>query len=397
MKILITSDCYLPMINGVVTSIQQLRDNLCAMGHDVKILSLSQEMHSYVKGDVTYLASVNAEMFYPDARIRLPNFNEAVQAIIDWKPDLIHSQSEFSSYLIAKRLAKRLQIPIVHTYHTVYEDYTHYFSPSKRLGKKIAATGSRWVCNQTKAVIAPTEKVRKMLEGYGIGPDGRDVYVVPTGIDPAPFADRSRREAIRKKYGVTPDTCLLAAVGRLGKEKNYEEVLRYLKRFGDPRVRLLLVGDGPDRERLEELAAELQLGDRVIFAGMVPHSEIGPYYTAADLFVCASSSETQGLTYLEAEAAGLPVLCRRDECLSGVIINGHNGWQYETYQQFAAYLTRMLDHAVRTEMGARAHRHMEENYSAVAFAQKVLVIYRRVLQREKCRKCPQRSRCPKRI
>lgn len=380
MKILITSDCYLPMVNGVVTSIQQLSDNLRAMGHEVKILSLSQKMHSYVEGDVTYLASMNMEVIYPDARFRFPKFNDEVKALIDWKPDLIHSQSEFASYLIAKRLAKRLGIPVVHTYHTVYEDYTHYFSPSKRLGKKIAATGTRWVCKRPQAVIAPTEKVRRMLERYGIGPDGQQVFVVPTGIDPAPFADRSNRDALRQKYGVSSDTVLMVAVGRLGKEKNYEEVLHYLKQFGDPRVRLLLVGDGPDRGHLEKLAEELRLNDRVVFAGMIPHSEIGPYYSVADLFVCASSSETQGLTYLEAEAAGLPVLCRRDDCLSGVIINGENGWQYDTYEEFADYLTRMLDPDLRAQMGNTAREHMEANYSAAAFAQKVLKIYETVIK-----------------
>lgn len=379
MKVLITTDCYLPMVNGVVTSIQQLSENLRLLGHEVKILALSQRLHNYVEGDVTYLSSLNAEMVYPDARLRLPIFNDEVKQLIEWRPDLIHSQSEFSSYLIAKRLAKKLDIPIIHTYHTVYEDYTHYFSPSKKLGKKIVASGSRFICRKLQAVIAPTEKVRKMLERYGIGPDGKKVFVVPTGIDAAPFADRSRREVIRERYGVSPDTCLLAAVGRLGKEKNYEEVLRYVKQFDHPNVRLLMVGDGPDRVRLQKIAEELELGNRVIFVGMIPHNEIGPYYTATDLFVCASSSETQGLTYLEAEAAGLPVLCRRDECLAGVITNGENGWQYDTYEEFAGYLTRMLDPALREKMGVTARAHMEANYSAAAFAKKVLNIYEQVL------------------
>lgn len=379
MKILITSDCYLPTVNGVVTSIQQLSENLRALGHEVKILTLAIGMKNSVEGDVISLASVNADFIYPDARLRIPKYNDEIKQLMEWKPDLIHSQSEFSSYLLAKRLAKRLQIPMIHTYHTVYEDYTHYFSPSKKMGRKIVASASRWVCKKTKAVIAPTEKVRKMLERYGIGPDGKMVPVIPTGIDPAPFNDRSRREEIRQRYGVSDDTCLLIGVGRLGKEKNYGEVLRYLSRYNDPRVRLLLVGDGPDRSRLKKLVEELKLEARVDFTGMVPHKEVGPYYTAADLFVCASSSETQGLTYLEAEAAGLPVLCRRDDCLEGVIINGENGWQYDTYEEFSDYLTQMLDPDLRARMGASAKAHMEAHYSAEAFAKKVLSIYEDVL------------------
>ena len=385
MKILITTDAYLPMVNGVVTSIQQLSTHLKELGHEVRILTLSRGLRSYVDGEVTYMGSMDADMIYPEARIRLPIINEEVDQLIQWGPDVIHSQSEFSSYLLARRLVHRLDIPIVHTYHTAYEDYTHYFSPSERLGKKFVATASRMFCRQLQAVIAPTEKVRKMLESYGVGvdentkPNGCKVYVVPTGIDPTPFDDRSGREAFRAQYGISPDTVLMVAVGRLGKEKNYEEVLNYLAKVDDPRVRLLLVGDGPDRASLERQAEELKLGDRIIFAGMIPHSEIASCYNAADLFVCASSSETQGLTYLEAQAASLPILCRRDDCLNDVVVNGENGWQYETFEEFSSYLTQLLDDELRYKMGENARRHMVAHYSAAAFASRVLEIYQEVL------------------
>ncbi len=379
MKILITTDTYLPMVNGVVTSIQQLSTHLKELGHEVRILTLSRGLRTYVEGEVTYLGSMDADMIYPEARIRLPIINEEVDQLIEWRPDVIHSQSEFSSYLLARRLVHRLDIPIVHTYHTAYEDYTHYFSPSERLGKKIVATASRVFCRQLQAVIAPTQKVQKMLEGYGVGPEGCKVYVVPTGIDPTPFDDHSGREAFRQKYGVKSDTILMVAVGRLGKEKNYEEVLDYLAKFDDPRVRLLLVGDGPDRAALERQAEELSLGDRVIFAGMIPHSEIASCYTSADLFVCASSSETQGLTYLEAQAAGLPIICRRDDCLKDVVVDGMNGWQYDGYEEFAAHLTNLMDEDLRKVMGYNARLHMEAHYSAAAFAAQVLKIYQEVL------------------
>lgn len=379
MKILITSDCYLPTVNGVVTSIQQLSENLKLQGHEVRILTLSQSLRTYVEGDVTYLASMDADLIYPDARIRLPVLNEEIASLLEWGPDVIHTQSEFSSYLVVRRMVNRLDVPIVHTYHTAYEDYTHYFSPSERLGRFIVASASRAFCKRLQAVIAPTEKVRKKLESYGIGPDGRKVYVVPTGIDPTPFSDRSGREEFRAKYGVSPDTCLLVAVGRLGKEKNYEEILRYLAQYNSPDIRLLLVGDGPNRQSLEELAAELELSDKVIFAGMIPHNEIGSCYSSADLFVCASSSETQGLTYLEAQAASLPILCRRDECLAQVILDGENGWQYDTYEEFAEYLTKLLDPALRRTMGEAAREHMEKYYSAAAFAKRAVEIYQEVI------------------
>lgn len=368
------------MVNGVVTSIQHLTKYLTKMGHEVKILALSQNMHSYTEGNVTYIASMNADLVYPDGRFTLPICNELVEQLIKWRPDIVHSQSEFSSYLLARRIVNKLDIPIVHTYHTAYEDYTHYFSPSEKLGKAIVAKASRWFCKHMQAVIAPTEKVRKMLEKYGIDSNGEKIHVVPTGIESEPFEDHSQRNEIRAKYGIPEDACLLFAIGRLGKEKNFSELLTYLARYNDPQIRLMLVGDGPDREALQRQVADLMIEDRVIFTGMIPHKEVAAYYTAADLFVCASSSETQGLTYLEAQAAGLPIVCRRDQCLADVVIDGENGWQYEQYEEFTDYVGRLTDHALREQMGKAAHDHMVEYSSAEAFAKKIYAIYEQVIE-----------------
>ncbi len=378
MKILITTDCYLPMVNGVVTSIQHLTKYLSKMGHEVKILTLSRDLHSYVDGNVTYLGSMDADLVYPDARVCLPICNELVENLLEWHPDIIHSQSEFSSYILARRMVHRLNIPIIHTYHTAYEDYTHYFSPSERIGKAIVASASRWLCKNLQAVIVPTEKVRKMLEGYGIGPDGRRVYIVPTGIEASPFEDHSDRSEIRAQYGVDTDTCLLIAVGRLGKEKNFAELLQYMNLLKEKNIRLMIVGDGPDRQELMKTAERLNLNDRVIFTGMIPHDRVAACYTASDVFVCASSSETQGLTYLEAQAAGLPILCRRDECLKDVVIDGVNGWQYDHFEDFTRYMTELMNPKLRQKMGYAAHEHMVTCYSAEVFAQRALGIYEEV-------------------
>lgn len=369
------------MVNGVVTSIQHLTKYLTQMGHEVKILTLSRNIHSHVEGNVTYLASMDADLVYPDARFTLPICNELVDRLIEWHPDIIHSQSEFSSYFLARRIVHKLSIPIIHTYHTAYEDYTHYFSPSERLGKAIVAKASRWLCKNMQAVIAPTEKVRKMLENYGIGPDGRKVFVTPTGIEAEPFEDHSGRAEVRAKYGVDDDTVLLFSIGRLGKEKNFEELLQYVNKLKEKNLRLMIVGDGPDRGELENTVERLNLGDRVIFTGMVAHEKVASCYAAADFFVCASSSETQGLTYLEAQAAGLPIVCRKDECLADVVIDGVNGWQYENFEEFARYVDQLANPELRARMGEAAHKHMVENYSAEVFAKKVLAIYEQIVER----------------
>ena len=137
MKILITTDWYEPVVNGVVTSVLNLTKQLKEKGHEVKILTLSKTCHTYIEGDVIYVGSVGVGLIYPEARLKVAVIRQIIKGLIDWKPDIIHSQCEFSTFFMAKRIAEELQIPIIHTYHTVYEDYTHYFSPNVVWGKAI--------------------------------------------------------------------------------------------------------------------------------------------------------------------------------------------------------------------------------------------------------------------
>ena len=136
MKILITSDWYSPAVNGVVTSVKNLRRELERRGHEVRVLTLSQTTHSREEDGVTYLGSVAAGLIYPGARLRTALAVKWVRDLVEWGPDVVHSQCEFSTFFLARRIAEELDVPLVHTYHTVYEDYTHYFSPSVRLGRR---------------------------------------------------------------------------------------------------------------------------------------------------------------------------------------------------------------------------------------------------------------------
>lgn len=135
MKVLITTDWYKPAINGVVTSVCNLREELQQRGHEVKILTLSRTAHSYEEEGVIYMGSVNAGYIYPGARLRVSSGRELYRGIIEWNPDIVHSQCEFSTFFMAKKIAEECKTPLVHTYHTVYEDYTHYFSPLQEMGQ----------------------------------------------------------------------------------------------------------------------------------------------------------------------------------------------------------------------------------------------------------------------
>lgn len=373
MKVLITTECYAPTINGVVVSTMNLKNELMKRGHEVKILTLSETRHTYEKEGVIYIGSTGASIVYPEARITFPRNNRFIEEIINWHPDVVHSQSEFSTFIIAKRIANRLRIPIVHTYHTIYEDYTHYFSPVKKWGKAFATAFTNATLRNVQSVIAPSEKVKDLLTSYGFK---GEINVIPTGIDIDNFniKDQTSRERLKKKLGISIQYKILITVGRLAKEKNHEEILHYFKMLNRNDSKLVIIGDGPNRSGLESYVKELGICKDVIFTGMVPHEEIGGYYQIGDVFVSASSSETQGLTYFESLANGVPVICRKDECLANIVINSLNGWQYETFEEFNEYVNIVLNRK-SSDLSGIAHESIRNDYSLTTFAQKVETTY----------------------
>ena len=382
MKILITTDWYSPAVNGVVTSVLNLRRELELRGHEVRVLTLSQDLHSSVQDGVTRIGSVAAGLVYPGVRLRTALAGRWVRELVAWGPDVVHSQCEFSTFFLARRIAEELNVPLIHTYHTVYEDYTHYFSPSVRLGRRAVAALSRWVAARTDCMIAPTGKVRALLQGYGVR---TPVFVVPSGIDlrrfqrpPVPGC----RASLLASLDIPRENLVLVSVGRLAAEKNLDELLRFRAAMGDQAVTLLLVGDGPYRAQLEREAAELGLrAPQVVFAGMVPPQQVAEWYQLGDLFVSASSSETQGLTYVEALAAGVPALCRADPCLDGVIRDGENGWQFRDFSDFMGKLDAFRAHPEQHQALSEQAAASAEDYSAEEFARRVEAIYRAQIAR----------------
>ncbi|MBQ8390521.1 MAG: glycosyltransferase family 4 protein, partial [Oscillibacter sp.] len=363
MKILITSDWNDLAVNGVATSVKNLRRSLEARGHEVRVLTLSQSRRSWERDGVTYLGSLPVGRIYPGARLLTALAGKWLREMMEWKPDIVHSQCEFSTFFLARRIADELEIPLVHTYHTVYEDYTHYFSPSVRLGKKAVAALSRHIAESTDAMIVPTDKVRRLLLAYGVR---APIHVVPSGIDLSRFRGESAPEFCaeqRKKLGIPADRKILVYVGRLAEEKNVEELLRFRANMGGSDTTLLIVGGGPWKDHLEETARELGLqSPDVVFVGMVPPETVASWYQMGDLFISASTSETQGLTYAEALAAGTPALCRADECLEGVIINGENGWQYRTEAEFRQHLEEFFSRPESHASMSDAARRIAEEY-----------------------------------
>ena len=330
MKILITTDLFTTPTNGVVTSVKNLWEELKNKGHDVRILTFSEGMDSYKEEDVYYIKSIPLEFIYPDVRMPISYHNSLIKELIDWKPDVIHSQCEFFSFQYAQRIAKLTGAPLVHTYHTLYEQYVAYVIPGKHLGKRMVQQMSRIRLKDVNVIIAPTVKVEDTLREYGLE---NSIQVVPSGISLEQHNRRlsdEEREDKRRELGIPENHQVLLNLGRLGTEKNLGELLEFFATalIKNPQLTFLIVGDGPDREHLEQLTKELGVERSVVFTGMVEPWQVQEYYQLADIFVSASTSETQGLTYIEAAANGLPLLCRKDDCLSGVIKEGVNGYEY---------------------------------------------------------------------
>lgn len=383
LKVLITTDWYEPVVNGVVASVLTLKKQLELLGCDVRVLTLSGSVRSTIENGVYRLGSVSASLFYDHARLAVRSNRRIRRELEQWRPDVIHSQCEFSTHLWAKRLAKSLRIPVVHTYHTIYEDYTHYYSPSRTMGKKMVSSFSRKVCTAMDAVIVPTGKVADLLQGYGIT---TPISVIPTGLDlthfrpAATIAEREQSVRLRAELGIPAHHRVLISVCRLAKEKNVDEVIASFAASGAENTTLVLVGDGPYRPELERLVERLDVQESVRFAGFVAPSAVPEYYRMADVFVSASLSETQGLTYIEAQACGLPLLCREDPSLEQVVVPGRTGWTFTSADGFRRGLDAITSSsAVMRAMGDEGASHAAAVFSARAFGLAVLGVYRRVL------------------
>lgn len=386
MKILITTDWYKPIVNGVVTSVLNLKRELEERGHEVRVLTLSETGASYKENEVYYVRSVDLSNIYPNARAAVPCSNPHMKELVNWNPDVVHSQCEFMTFAYAVKISRKCGCPLLHTYHTIYADYMHYLpgmlgrhTAGRRAGQKAVAEFSRNILKRTDWVIAPTGKVKDILRGYQVK---KEISVVPSGIDLRKFRKTLSEEERNKRkeaLGIPAENKVLVSVGRLAKEKNLEEILNYFTSVlaeGTENLTLLIAGDGPNKENLEALSRELGIEKNVCFTGMIAPEEVWVYYQLGDVFVCASNSETQGITYIEALASGVPALCRKDKCLEGVIADGCNGFQYESYEFFRMHLHYLMeDEKRRREMGAVA-REMAQEFSTWNFCTMVERAYR---------------------
>lgn len=382
MRIGIFTDTYYPEINGVATSIQQLKRGLEFLGQEVYVFAPNNNVEYEDEKNVIRERSIPF-LLLKDRRMCCFRVSKAMKKVKELNLDIIHSQTEFEMGHLAKRSAYKYNLPFIHTYHTVYEDYTHYLripGCNSAIMKSLARKFSKATCNHARAVVVPTDKVNELLRKYGVK---REIFVQATGVnyEKFKFPDMEKVGELKKKYGIPQNCRNIIYVGRLAKEKNIGELVNFIPEIKEkvPDLKFIIVGDGPERASIINRAEKLNVSDDIIFTGAVPWSEIENYYALGDIFVSGSTSETQGLTYIEALAAGKPLLVRYDDCLKNVLVEGKNGVSYKTEEDF---VKGYFDISENYENMAYESAEKGKEFSNLIFAQNMLNIYRKMIVRE---------------
>ena len=388
MRIGIFTDTYPPFINGVSTSINMLENALRKKGHKVYIVTVAPDdmkYHLENNGRVLRIPGIPTGIY--DYRLTTLYPLKAVNIIKKWNLDIIHTQTEFGIGTFARVIGKQFDIPIVHTYHTMYEDYVHYITKGYFNGpsKKIVEYLTKFYCDKTiEELIVPTKKTYDLFkEKYKYD---RNVHIIPTGIE----IDRFYKENLdmdkiiqkRKELGIKDNELVTLYLGRIGSEKSIDFLINnqveILKKHKNSK--LVVVGDGPDLDTYKKLTKKNKIEDKVIFTGKVPWTEVPIYYNLADIFVTASHTETQGLTVIEAMAASLPVVALDDDAFRNTVIDGLTGYLFKNKKEYINQMNDLLsDDLKRKNMGIQG-RINAETYSSKYFADRVLSVYKLALK-----------------
>lgn len=392
MNVGLFTETYYPEINGVATSVYMLKNELEKRGHNVYVFTTTTPGAPEHEYNVFRVPSMPF-IFITERRVGLFYQPKLAHVIKKLNLDIIHTQTEFSLGIFGRIMAKELRVPIVHTYHTIYEDYTHYLTRFKALdrrAKAFARTYSKVCCNTVEQVIVPTEKTKELLMTYSVH---KDISVIPTGIDLSKF-NRSnypdeKIRCLKEDYGIKPEEKVLIYIGRVSQEKNIEEIVSAMPDYMKTRenVKFVIVGSGPALENLKNLVKQYKLDNRFVFTGAQPWDSIGLFYRLGDVFVSASKSETQGLTYIEAMASGLPVVAREDKCLEDILEQGKNGYSFTDREGLFNGLDQVLFQDKQTDYSGNAVAKVQK-YSTQEFALQVEKVYQQVSSRDRvfCRR-----------
>ena len=389
MKIAIFTDTYPPFINGVSTSAYNLVKTLKEHGHDVIVVTpRSDDGKLELIDGVIRVPGLELKKMY-GYRITTFYSRKILKMLKDFGTEIIHNQTDIGVGQFARIASRQLHVPQVYTYHTAYEDYTYYVVHGlmDRIGKKAMRGYAKTVAKNCTEFITPSMKTKEYMRSVG-----SDIYinVVPTGIDFSLFdeknIDKEKQKEFKKQHGIGENTKVFLLLGRVAKEKSMDYSIRgfamFINKHPEVDAKLIVVGDGPQRNELEQLTHELGINKYVDFIGKVPASEVPFYYHLADIYTSASITETQGLTFMEAMASGTIVLARFDTNLSDTITDGQTGFFFTDENSFVEQAERIfaLSDEGRKKIIDQAFETVDK-YSISKFYDNIMEVYNRALKK----------------
>lgn len=376
MRVGLFTDTYFPQVSGVATSIRTLKEELEKEGHEVYIFTTTDKhVKRFEDPTIIRLPSVPFVSF-TDRRVVYRGLISSYKIAKEYHLDIIHTQTEFSLGLLGKMVGKALRIPVVHTYHTQYEDYVSYIANGKIIRPSMVKPLLRGYLKDLDGVICPSRIVLNLLEGYEVTIPKR---VIPTGIALENYVREDIKKedvaALRKELAISDDETMLLSLSRVSYEKNIQAIIHQLPAVlsENSRIKLVIVGDGPYLQALKELAVSSGVEDHVVFTGMIAHDQVGLYYKACDFFISASTSETQGLTYIESLASGKPIIAHGNLYLDDLITDKMFGTLYYAESELS---DAIIDAILETpQMNQRLLDEKRYEISAQHFGKSVYTFY----------------------
>lgn len=388
MKIGIFTDAYEPHISGVTTSIKMLKTALEKMHHEVYIVTANLDNNKFIydkKNKIIYLPGIKTGIY--ETKLTGIYSKKAMKIIKEWNLDVIHSQTEFGVGYFSRIVAKKLNLPIVHTYHTLYEDYVHYVTHGHfdNFAKKLAIKITKYYCEKRcDELIVPTDKIKDLfINKYNII---KQVNVIPTGIDIDKFkitpSMKKNIQTIKNKYKIKDTDFVIGSVGRIAPEKSFDKLFYNIKDMikVNTNIKVLLVGGGPDLDNLKKLTKKLNLENYVIFTDKIDYDLVPTYFNIFNVVVSFSKTETQGLTIIEGLAASKPTLCIEDDSFRSMIEPNYNGYLFKNDTEFKDYIFKLMnDQKLYKDMSTNA-RNSTYKYSKEVFAADILKVYHKAIE-----------------
>jgi glycosyltransferase involved in cell wall biosynthesis len=377
-RVLFISDVYFPRVNGVSTSIRTFRQDLAACGVETVLVAPHYEMgESEDEAGVLRVASGGVPRDPEDRRMRWGPLIRTLDTLPRDEYDVVHIHTPFIAHYAGARFARRANLPCVATYHTFFESYAQHYVPAmpKWLGRYLARAFTRSQCDDVQALIAPSEPMRDVLVEYGVS---TPIHVLPTGLAADRFVQGDGNR-FRAQSGLPADRPLMTYIGRVAHEKNIDFLVNVFAKVRQtvPRAMLVIAGEGPARESLRQRVASLKLDADVFFAGYLDrNTALLDCYAAANVFVFASRTETQGLVLLEAMAQGVPVVSTAELGTRSILKPGCGALvSQENLDEFTATVVRVLqDNNLQKELGERG-RAYAKTWSSAFMARRLADLY----------------------